>query len=68
MERDTRPARMYDDTADMVAWILKLEGKGETVAEFLEKLVRKHVEKRYEPLRERVEKIKALSQPTAVGA
>ncbi len=43
----------------MLSWVLKLEDTGETVADFIEDLIRREVENRYAPLAKRVETIKA---------
>lgn len=58
-ERASRGVRIYEDTADMLGWILKLEDNGETAADFVEDLIRREVENRYAPLAKRVERIKA---------
>jgi hypothetical protein len=58
-ERQTRAARMYEDTADMLSWVLRLEGNGESVADFLETQNRSEVERRFAPLAKRVATIKA---------
>ena len=58
-ERRSRGVKIYEDTADMLGWILKLEGNDETVAEFVEALIRREVENRYAPLSKRVDAIKA---------
>lgn len=68
-ERNTKLTRVFDDTLEMMGWILKLEGAGETSAEFLEPLIRPEVERRFEPLRDRVEQIKsALRGPQRAHA
>lgn len=58
-ERRTRAVRAYEETAEMMSWILELEGKGETTADFIESLIRREVENRFAPLSKRVEAIKA---------
>jgi hypothetical protein len=58
-DRSTRSTRIYEDTADKLGWILRLEGKGETAAEFIEELIRTEVDNRFAPLSKRVEAIKA---------
>ncbi len=58
-ERRARGVRIYEDTADMLGWILRLEDQGETAADFIEDLIRSAVEDRFAPLARRVETIKA---------
>lgn len=58
-DRRTRGVRIYDDTADMLGWVLKLEDNDETTADFIESLIRREVENRFAPLSKRVEAIKA---------
>ncbi len=68
-ERRARTVRVYEDTADMLGWVLKLEGGDETASDFIEGLIRAEVERRYAPLAGRVETIKAaLARPTTATA
>lgn len=57
--RETSGVRLFTDTAKMLMWVLRLEGKGETVAEFLESQIRGEVESRFAPIAKRVEAIEA---------
>ncbi len=58
-ERRTRPIRAYEDTAEKLSWVLELEGRDETVADFVESQLRDEVDRRYAPLAHRVQTIKA---------
>lgn len=59
-ERRQRGVRMFEDTAEMLGWILRLEGVGQTAAEFLEECCRSEIERRYAPLAQRAEEIQRL--------
>ena len=58
-DRGTRGVRIFDDTAEMLGWVLDLEGQGETFADFIEDLIRREVENRFAPIANRVAIIKA---------
>jgi hypothetical protein len=63
-ERRTRGVKVYDDTGEKLAWVLKIEGNKQSAAEFIDPLIRAEVERRYALVAKRVEAIKrALAQP-----
>lgn len=67
-DRGTRHVRIYEDTAEKLAWVLKLENRGETVAEFIDGLIRCEVDNRFAPLAKRVEAIETAFAGAPVGA
>jgi hypothetical protein len=66
-DRPTRGVRIFDDTAEMLGWVLDLEDQGETFAEFIDDMIRREVENRFAPLAARVATIKAARSGAAAA-
>lgn len=59
-DRQTKQMRVFDDTGDMLAWILRI--KGGSSAEYIEHRIRADVERDFESIRPLVEQIEAAKR------